>query len=313
MVAPSDVGGGGGASRELTITWTPVQLQYHYGSNFGYIIAFRPHDKREWLKVTVSDPQAHKYIHKDSDIQPSTKFEVKMKAFNSQGEGPYSVSSFIYSAQDVPSEAPTIVEARALSATEAIVCWMPVQLQTVERYQVRYWRQTVENEASAQRVLVSSQENHTRLDHLKPNSHYLIEVRAYNGAGYGPSSARYEIHTKKAPPSRPPKIIGPKFHSTGKMFNIAWEQVQPLANESTVEGYKVLYRPEDQVNGDLYTTGKHSIDLPMKKGEYLVEVRAHSEGGDGAVAQVRVSGGGLVKAQSLSISLIFMTLLSLFL
>lgn len=35
-----------------------------------------------------------------------------------------------------PSEAPTIVEARPLSATEAIVCWMPVNLQTVEGYQV---------------------------------------------------------------------------------------------------------------------------------------------------------------------------------
>lgn len=64
--------------------------------------------------------------------------------------------------------------------------------------QVRYWRQTVENEASAQRVLVPSQENHTRLDHMKPNSHYYIEVRAYNGAGYGPASVRHEVHTKKA-------------------------------------------------------------------------------------------------------------------
>lgn len=133
VVAPSDIGGGGGTSRELTITWTvlvffisvlrsslkllkkkntfkficlarvclqPVQSQYHYGSNFGYIIAFKPHDKRDWLKVTVSDPHAHKYVHKDPDIPPSTRFEVKMKAFNSQGEGPFSLSSFIYSAQD---------------------------------------------------------------------------------------------------------------------------------------------------------------------------------------------------------------------
>lgn len=311
VVAPSDIGGGGGTSRELTITWTPVQSQYHYGSNFGYIIAFRPHDKRDWLKVTVSDPHAHKYVHKDTDIPPSTKFEVKMKAFNSQGEGPFSISSFIYSAQDAPSEAPTIVEARPLSATEAIVCWMPVNLQTVEGYQVRYWRQTVENEASAQRVLVPSQENHTRLDHMKPNSNYYIEVRAYNGAGYGPASVRHEVHTKKAPPSRPPKIIGTKMHSNGKKFNIAWEQVEPLVNESTVEGYKVLYRAEGQSNGSLYTTGKHSIDLPLMTGQYLVEVRAHSAGGDGAVAQLRVSGGGVVMVRSLSIiSLILTALLS---
>ncbi len=53
---------------------------------------------------------------------------------------------------------------------------------------------------------------------------------------------------------------------------------------------QVLYRPEGQASGMLYTTAKQSIDLPMKKGEYLVEVRAHSEGGDGAVAQVRIAG-----------------------
>lgn len=41
--------------------------------------------------------------------------------------------SFLCSA---PSEAPTIVEVRPLSATEAIVCWMPVNSQTVEGYQV---------------------------------------------------------------------------------------------------------------------------------------------------------------------------------
>ncbi|KAL0154362.1 hypothetical protein M9458_050328 [Cirrhinus mrigala] len=289
VVAPSDIGGGGGTSRELTITWTPVQPQYYYGSNFGYIIAFKPHSDDEWMTVTVTDPQAQKYVHKDSKIPPSTRFEVKMKAFNSQGEGPFSVSAFISSAQDVPAEAPTIIEARTLSATEAVVSWVPVQLQTVEGYQVRYWRESVENEASAQRVLVPSRENHTRLDNMKPNSHYLIEVRAYNGAGYGPASQRHKIYTKKAPPSRPPKIISTKMNYSGKMINIAWEQVEPLANESTVEGYKILYRPEGQLNGDLYTTVKQSIDLPMKKGNYLVEVRAHSEGGDGAVGQVRIA------------------------
>lgn len=54
----------------------------------------------------------------------------------------------------------------------------------------------MENEASAQRI--SSRENQTRLDNMKPNSRYVIEVRAFNGAGYGPASNRYEIYTKKA-------------------------------------------------------------------------------------------------------------------
>lgn len=145
VVAPSDVGGGGGTSRELTITWTvlivcfcvnvdhhiffslgnhvclflnlydyvkealsvwflfcpqPVHPQYYYGSNFGYIIAFKPQNGSEWLKVTVADPRASRYIHKDPSIPPATKFFVKVQAFNSVGEGPYSLTAVIYSAQD---------------------------------------------------------------------------------------------------------------------------------------------------------------------------------------------------------------------
>uniref|UniRef100_A0A8C1SVT8 Contactin 1 n=1 Tax=Cyprinus carpio TaxID=7962 RepID=A0A8C1SVT8_CYPCA len=275
VVAPSDIGGGGETSRELTITWTPVQPQYYYGNNFGYIIAFKPHNDPEWMRVTVTDPQARKYVHKDSKIPPSTRFEVKMKAFNSQGEGPFSVMILLMCVSiSVPAEAPTIIEARTLSATEAVVSWVPLHMLISGLF--RYWRESVENEASAQRALVSSRENHTRLDNMKPNSHYLIEVRAYNGAGYGPASQRHKIYTKKARKSH-------RSQKTGF-------QTRPLANESTVEGYKVLYRPEGQPSGMLYTTVKQSIDLPMKKGDYLVEVRAHSEGGDGAVAQVRIAG-----------------------
>ncbi|KAK6317847.1 hypothetical protein J4Q44_G00111380 [Coregonus suidteri] len=301
VVAPSDIGGGGGTSRELTITWTPVQPQYYYGRNFGYIIAFKPRDGYEWRKVTVADPEANHYVHKDSSIPASTEFQVKVKAFNSNGEGPYSLTAVIYSAQDVPSEAPTSVEARALSATEAIVWWLPVPQHTVEGYQVRYWRKVEDREPSSQRVVVSSRENQTRLENMRPNSPYLIEVRAYNAAGYGPPSHHFQIYTKKAPPSRPPKIISKKLKGTS--VNIAWEHVEPLANESTIDGYKVLYRKAGLSTGMLYTTGKRSIDLPMPKdGDCVVEVRAHSEGGDGAVAQVRISGGAVIVAQSLSLA-----------
>lgn len=78
----------------------PVQPQYYYGPNFGYIVAFKPSDDIEWRKVTVADPEAKRYVHKDSSIPPSTEFLVKVKAFNSKGEGPFSEKAYIYSAQD---------------------------------------------------------------------------------------------------------------------------------------------------------------------------------------------------------------------
>lgn len=50
--------------------------------------------------MTVADPRANRYIHKDPSIPPATKFYVKVQAFNSVGEGPYSLTAVIYSAQD---------------------------------------------------------------------------------------------------------------------------------------------------------------------------------------------------------------------
>lgn len=44
---------------------------------------------------------------------------------------------------------------------------------------------------------VPSRGNHTRLDDMWPNSNYLVEVRGYNSAGYGPPSERLLIRTKK--------------------------------------------------------------------------------------------------------------------
>ncbi|XP_039989807.1 contactin-1a-like [Xiphias gladius] len=311
VVAPSDVGGGGGTSRELTITWTPVQPQYYYGQNFGYIVAFKPLDEYEWKRVLVSDPRANRYVHKESSIPPLTEFQVKVKAFNSKGEGPYSLTAIIYSAQDAPSEAPVSVDGRALSATEAIVWWLPLLQSHVDGYQVKYWRNQEDSEGGAQRVVVPGRENHTRLEGMKPDSHYLIEVRAYNSAGYGPPSEHLQIHTKKAPPSRPPKIIGKKFK--GQSVNIAWEHVEPLANEASIDGYKVLYRQQGHSTGTLYTTSKRYIDLPLPTdGNYVVEVRAHTEGGDGAVAKIHITGGGVMAAQSLSVlSLLLVALLCL--
>ncbi|KAM4573818.1 contactin-1a isoform 1-T3 [Odontesthes bonariensis] len=310
VVAPSDVGGGGGASRELTITWTPVQPEYYYGPNFGYIIAFKPNKENEWKRVAVAEPQAKRYVHKDPNMPPLTEFEVKVKAYNSQGEGPYSRSATIYSAHDAPSEAPVILDGRALSATMVTISWTQLSQRDVDGYQVKYWRDHEDGEGAAKRVAVSSREKHTKLDGLEPNSGYLIEIRGYNSAGYGPPSKHLKIQTKKPPPDRPPKIMGMKLKS--QTVNVAWEPVEPLANESSIDGYLVLYKQKGNSTGTLYSTSKRYIELPLRRdGEYVVEVRAHTEGGDGTVAQIDITAGSVMAASSLSVLSLLLVVLFL--
>lgn len=77
-----------------------MSREYHYGNNFGYIVAFKPFDGEEWKKVTVTNPDIGRYVHKDETMRPYTAFQVKVKAFNNKGDGPYSLIAVINSAQD---------------------------------------------------------------------------------------------------------------------------------------------------------------------------------------------------------------------
>ncbi|XP_067855986.1 contactin 1b [Heptranchias perlo] len=286
-VAPSDVGGGGGNHREVTVTWTPLPREYHYGSSFGYIVAFKPSTDREWRKVTVPNPEGNRYVHKDDSLSPRTPFEVKVKAFNSKGNGPFSLTAIIYSAEDEPKEAPSEVTAWSISSSEIEVSWKPVTQQSMEGYEIRY-RRDIDTEAAAQRVRTIGYNTTARIRDLKPHTRYYVEVRAYNKAGAGPSNQQIAITTKKAPPSNPPKIWQAIY--LGNYFKISWQEVKPLDNESNVEGYKVLYRRDGTVNSTLLQTMGHNINIPIHdEGDYIVEVRAYGEGGDGAVDSVKIS------------------------
>uniref|UniRef100_A0A670JEQ7 Contactin 1 n=1 Tax=Podarcis muralis TaxID=64176 RepID=A0A670JEQ7_PODMU len=272
-VAPSEVGGGGGSNRELTITWVPLPREYHFGNNFGYVVAFKPFDQVVWKKVIVPQPDTGRYVHKDESMIPASKYQVKVKAFNNKGEGPFSLTAIIYSADDAPVERPRNVKVRVRSSTEASVSWQHILSPAITGYEIRYWPSRG-REIEANKVQVSSQNFSVRLENLKPDTHYYADVAAFNFAGVGPPSNRLAFITEKAPPRQRPRIISSV--RSGSKYIITWDHVKSQSNESTVKGYKVLYRPDGQFNGTLFSTGKHYIEVPAPvKGQYVVEVRVY--------------------------------------
>ena len=80
--------------------------------------------------------------------------------------------------------------------------------------QVKYWRKYDDTEPGANRIFVPATENQTRLENMLPDAHYLIEVRAYNGAGFGPPSEHCEMFTR-----RPRKTTFHKTSYTG-LYNM---------------------------------------------------------------------------------------------
>ncbi|KAL7867498.1 hypothetical protein SRHO_G00088820 [Serrasalmus rhombeus] len=310
-MSPTDVDGYVGLNGELIVTWTPMKPQYFFGKKFGYVVAFKPHEDFDWKWSTIADPEARRFVYRDTII-PNTEIQVKVKGYNSKGEGPYSLTKVVFSSESAPTEAPLDVYARQVTSTEALVWWLPVYQvppHWVDGYQIRYWRKYDDNEAAASRVLVHSSVNQTRLENMRPDSHYLIEVRAYNGAGLGPPSEHCEMFTRRPPPSRRLRVY--KYVSfTRKWLYIYWDHIYNYWNESYVEGYKILFRKEGERYGKLYTTGRHYIDFPMPEtGDYVIEIRARCEGGDGPISQIQVQGRAALGSQSLgAVSLLLLVL-----
>ncbi|XP_016390266.1 contactin-1a-like [Sinocyclocheilus rhinocerous] len=307
-VAPSDVIGQVGISGELIVTWAPVKPQFFFGKKFGYVVAFKQHENYEWKWTTVEDPETRRYVYKES-MTPDTEIQVKVSTYNNKGEGPSSLISVVYSPRLAPTEAPLDVYARQVTSTEALVWWLPVYQAPpnwVDGYQIRYWRKYDDNEAAASRVIVHRTMNQTRLENMRPDSHYLIEVRAFNGAGLGPPSEHCEMFTRRPPPSRLLRVY--KYVSFNrKWLYLYWDHIYNYWNESYVEGYKILFRKEGERYGKLYTTGRHYIDFPMPEtGDYVIEVRARCEGGDGPISQISVQGKASLGPESLSVAAVLL-------
>ncbi|XP_070815011.1 contactin-2 [Chaetodon trifascialis] len=291
-VAPSGLGGGGGDRSELIATWTPMAREYQNGDGFGYILAFRKKDTSSWTVVRIPHVESSRYVYYNDSVTPYSPFEVKIRAYNRRGEGPFSQIAVVHSAEEEPTVGPSSINATALTAFEIQVSWEPVQQLSangiLRGYEIRYWRQH-EREAAADRVRTAGLETTARVSGLRPSTRYHVAVLAYNSAGTGPPSPRTTVTTRKPPPNRRPGNVS--WRTDGSWVTVRWDHVTAMHNESAVLGYKVLYKHEGQTALKVLDKAKSSVSLPLPKdnGYVVLEIRSWGEGGDGPAHEIIVS------------------------
>ncbi|KAM7335911.1 hypothetical protein ACRRTK_004404 [Alexandromys fortis] len=302
-VAPSGLSGGGGAPGELIINWTPMSREYQNGDGFGYLLSFRRQGSSSWQTAQVPGADAQYFVYSNDSIHPYTPFEVKIRSYNRQGDGPESLTALVYSAEEEPRVAPAKVWAKGTSSSEMNVSWEPVQQDmngVLLGYEVstswgcaeiRYWK-AGDKEAAADRVRTAGLDTSAQVTGLYPNTKYHVTVRAYNRAGTGPASPSADAMTMKPPPRRPPGNISWTFSSSS--LSLKWDPVVPLRNESTVTGYKMLYQNDFHPTPTLHLTNKNWIEIPVPEdiGHALVQIRTTGPGGDGIPAEVHIVRNG---------------------
>ncbi|XP_020863232.1 contactin-3 [Phascolarctos cinereus] len=290
-VPPSEVSGGGGSRSELVITWDPVPEELQNGEGFGYVVAFRPLGITTWIQTVVTSPDTPRYVFRNESILSFSPYEVKVGVYNNKGEGPFSPVTTVFSAEEEPTVAPSHVLANSLSSSIIEVSWdaIPWKMSSgrLLGYEIRYWNNGGKEDSSS-RIKVMGNETSARLQGLQSNLVYYTAVRAYNSAGMGPFSATVNATTKKMPPSQPPGNI--VWNATESKVLINWEQVKAMDNESEVTGYKVFYRTSSQNNMNILNTNRTSAELLLPINEdYIIEVKASTDGGDGTSSeQIRI-------------------------
>nr|XP_060484119.1 contactin-4 [Panthera onca] len=289
-VTPANVSGGGGSKSELVITWETVPEELQNGRGFGYVVAFRPYGKMIWMLTVLASADASRYVFRNESVRPFSPFEVKVGVFNNKGEGPFSPTTVVYSAEEEPTKPPASIFARSLSATDIEVFWaspMEKNRGRIQGYEVKYWRHD-DKEENARKIRTIGNQTSTKITNLKGSALYHLAVKAYNTAGTGPSSATVNVTTRKPPPSQPPGNI--IWNSSDSKIILNWDQVKALDNESEVKGYKVLYRWNRQSSTSVIETNKTSVELSLPFDEdYIIEIKPFSDGGDGSPSeQIRI-------------------------
>lgn len=297
-VAPANVSGGNGRRHELVISWEPVSEEFQNGEGFGYIVAFRANGTRGWKEKMVTSADSTTYKYRDETFPPLTPFEVKVGVYNNKGDGPFSRAVLIHSAEGEPREPPTAVQASGVSSSEIRVSWSPPGPGPgrPRAYEVGFWRDDEEEGEGKQRT--PKNETSMVLSGLQSDRTYRITVRGLNSIGLGPASAAVTARTRKAPPALPPANLA--WIQEGNNVSLSWDPVKALDNESAVIGYMVILRQEGRGHTQVTRTINPFTLLALPEGgTYIIEVRALSEGGEGAVSsQVRILTSSGVRAKN---------------
>ncbi|KAA0195696.1 hypothetical protein HAZT_HAZT002034 [Hyalella azteca] len=300
FTVPRNIGGGGGKTGDLTITWEPMHGEHQNAPNIRYRVFWRRVGRDPELQFKKQDlPERHNRGMFVVSVDPVkyfyTEYEVKIQAFNREGAGPISEPVVIFSAEDMPQAQPTEVAAYAHNATAINVTWVPIEPTRdnirgkLIGYRIKYWRRSDDESDNIIRLNLGA-ENSATIVGLIPNNFYWVRVMAYNSAGAGPESERFLERTWRFPPLTPPNAVE-VFPVNPSTIRVTWRGITPSTSEEPLTGYKVKVWESDQdftkANETFLPIGNelqvYISDLTPGK-TYKLRVMGFSRGGEGKMS-----------------------------
>ncbi|CAF96912.1 unnamed protein product, partial [Tetraodon nigroviridis] len=163
--------------------------------------------------------------------------------------------------------------ARYVFRNDTIPAFSPFEVKVV------YWEDDTKPDTIG-KVRISGNYTVANITGLKANTVYYLSVAAFNTAGPGPQSVPINSTTKEPPPDRAPHNI--QWTMIGSTLSLHWDPVVAMETESKVTGYLVLLKKNHYNDITTLFTNQTAVELTLStNGNYLIQVKAMSEGGEG--------------------------------
>ncbi|XP_076004254.1 protein sidekick-1-like isoform X2 [Genypterus blacodes] len=175
------------------------------------------------------------------NLDPWTKYQAQIQAYNSIGPGPWSSPLTSHTTESVPSGAPVNVTAEAVSSTRILLTWSPLPRSKkngfILGYKVLYREQDSPDPHSVE-VVKGEGSVSLLLGVLEKYTTYELQVLGYTQMGDGPPSSPIILGTKEDVPGPPVRMVFPEVRLTSA--RVVWQP--PTKPNGIILGYQISYR-----------------------------------------------------------------------
>ncbi|CAH4032299.1 unnamed protein product [Pieris brassicae] len=278
---------------ELLITWLPPPRDSHNGPLQGYHVKAVPRiagetvpndTQTKMVKVTSRKGKQETLI---SGLLKNTRYAVSISAFNSAGNGPFSLAVYQTTREGAPENPPSSVECRGVSSTSVRIAWQPITSQgaSLLGYSVYY------STDDGPWLNMTSPHTELYLQNLMKYTNYTIKVSGFSSYGMGPFSYPVVCTTLQDVPG-PPSAIKLVVSSPTSII-VSWKRpdqpngeityynvyVKPVSSTSSPQTYRVDSQDSNPLRQHSFTVSN------LRTGsQYEVFVRAVTTAGEGSAS-----------------------------
>ncbi|XP_023195285.1 receptor-type tyrosine-protein phosphatase S-like isoform X10 [Xiphophorus maculatus] len=230
---------------------------------------------RVYYTMDDSQPMSLWQIHNVQDslittiqsLVPQGTYTIKVLAFTSVGDGPFSAPIQVKVLQGVPGQ-PSKFQVGAVSDTSIELTWEPAyEKEGIINYELRY----KEGDSDTQMTKTFGPTKSYVVESLRPNTKYRFSLAAISNKGIGAFTNEISERTLQAKPSAPPQEIKCSTTSSTSLL-VSWRPPPLKSQNGDLTGYRVRYQavgPSEGASDD--TDPMEELPVPATEERVLLQ------------------------------------------